>query len=111
MLGRRLIVCFLILLNLFFLYRLLLSDQGVFTYFELREKYDDLSGRTQAANDRSLNLSNEIRWLKSDEVYQERIVRTHMNYLGKNETLYRFRRNKAAQGEVVGKEGSDEKQN
>lgn len=90
---RQFLLGLLFLVNGFFLYRLVWSDQGLFAYLEMKNRHDSLEEKLQEADERSLKLSQEIRWLKSDKAYQEKVIRWQMNYLRKNEILYLFQGN------------------
>lgn len=90
MLGRRLVIGLLVCLNLLLLMRLLWSDQSVFSYLELRSRYERLDRLDREAEERTVQLSREITRLREDPSYQERVVRDRMNYLRKGETLYIF---------------------
>ncbi len=97
--GRILLVALLLFINLFLLFRLIWSDQGVFTYLELRNRYTALEEKINAVDAESLNLSQEIRRLKSDKTYQEKVVRERMNFVKKDEILYIFPDGKAKSAE------------
>jgi len=88
--GRILLVALLLFINLFLLFRLVWSDQGVFAYMELRNRYAVLQEKIDAVDAKSLDLSQEIRRLKSDKAYQEKVVRERMNFVKKDEILYIF---------------------
>ncbi|MFH1914142.1 MAG: septum formation initiator family protein [Pseudomonadota bacterium] len=88
--GRIIIVALLLFINLFLLFRLIWSDQGVFAYLELKSRYELLQGRIEAVDKRSLDLSQEIRRLKSDPTYQEKVIRERMNFVKRDEILYIF---------------------
>jgi len=90
MLWRRTILAVLVCFNLFLLYNLIWSDNGIFAYLELKSRHARLEERLQALNDQSLDLSQEIRWLKTDRAFTEKMVRSRMNYLKNNEILYQF---------------------
>jgi len=49
-----------------------------------------LQNQLQEVDARSLDLSREIRRLKSDRNYQEMVIRERMNYVKENEVLYIF---------------------
>lgn len=97
--GRILLVALLLVINLFLLFRLIWSDQGVFTYLELRNRYSALEEKVNAVDAESLDLSQEIRRLKSDKMYQEKVVRERMNFVKKDEILYIFPDGKAKSAE------------
>ncbi|QGY41375.1 septum formation initiator family protein [Pseudodesulfovibrio cashew] len=104
--GKIVLVALLLLINLFLLFRLIWSDQGVFAYLELKSRYEVLQARIDAVDKQSLDLSREIRRLKSDKAYQEKVVRERMNFVKKDEILYIFPDDIAKS-----KEGGDERQN
>jgi cell division protein FtsB len=90
MLWRRSLLSILVCFNLFLLYNLVWSDTGIFAYLELKSRHARLEQRLQALNESSLDLSQEIRWLKTDRAFTEKMARAKMNYLKNNEILYQF---------------------
>ena len=104
--GRIALVALLIFINLFLLFRLIWSDQGVFAYLELKSRYEVLQSKIDKVDKESLDLSQEIRRLKSDKTYQEKVVRERMNFVKKDEILYIF-----PDEPTDGKEGADEQEN
>ncbi len=90
MLRRRFLLGLLVLINLVLLIRLGFSEQGVFGYLELDEKVQELEHKIEVADNRTIELSLEIRRLKSDRAYQEKVIRSRMNYVKENELLYIF---------------------
>ena len=66
-----------------------------------------MQSRIDAVDGESLDLSQEIRRLKSDTAYQEKIVRERMNFVKKDEILYIFPDETANPR----KEGTDEQEN
>ncbi|WP_319779671.1 septum formation initiator family protein [Maridesulfovibrio sp.] len=90
MLRRRVLLGVLVVINLVLLIRLGLSEQGFFGYLDLDEKVKKLEMKIDAADNRTLELSREIRRLKTDRAYQEKIIRSRMNYVKENEVLYIF---------------------
>lgn len=90
MLRRRVLLGLLVVINLVLIIRLGLSEQGFFGYMELDDKVKELERKIDAADNRTIELSREIRRLKSDRAYQEKIIRSRMNYVKENEVLYIF---------------------
>jgi len=88
--ARRILLGVLIFLNLFLLFRLIWSDQGIFAYMNMRKRNAKLEAQLSEIDQKSLELSNEIRRLKSDRSYQEKVIRERMNYVKENEVLYIF---------------------
>ncbi|QJB57895.1 septum formation initiator family protein [Pseudodesulfovibrio sp. zrk46] len=105
--GRIAIIALLLLINLFLLFRLVWSDQGVFAYLELKNRYEILQARIDDVDGKSLDLSQEIRRLKSDKGYQEKVIRERMNFVKKDEILYIFPDETAN----TSGEGSDDQEN
>jgi len=104
--GRIALVALLLVINLFLLFRLIWSDQGVFAYLELKNRYEVLQAKIKDVDDHSLDLSQEIRRLKSDKAYQEKVIRERMNFVKQDEILYIF-----PDETSHGKEGTDEQEN
>lgn len=104
--GRIALVALLLVINLFLLFRLIWSDQGVFAYLELKNRYEVLQTKIKGVDDESLDLSQEIRRLKSDKAYQEKVIRERMNFVKQDEILYIF-----PDETSHGKEGADEQEN
>ncbi|MBG0776473.1 MAG: septum formation initiator family protein [Desulfovibrionaceae bacterium] len=96
MLAKRFFLGLIVALNVFLLYRVLLSDQGVFAYNELRQRQEELSTRLQALTERNLELSRQIRLLKDDRQYIETIIRQQMHFVKEDEILYVFTDNGTA---------------
>lgn len=90
MIWRRFLLAGLIFFNIFLLYNLIWSDNGIFAYLELKNRHAQLQQRLEAVNEKSLDLSQEIRWLKTDRAFTEKMARARMNYLKDNEILYQF---------------------
>lgn len=90
MIWRRFLLAGLIFFNIFLLYNLIWSDNGIFAYLELKGRQTQFKQRLDSLNDKSLDLSQEIRWLKTDRAFTEKMARAQMNYLKDNEILYQF---------------------
>lgn len=88
--ARRVLLALLLAINVVLLFRLIWSDHGVIAYMNMRHRSDNLQDRLRDVDARSLDLSNEIRRLKNDRAYQERVIRERMNYVKENEVLYIF---------------------
>ena len=99
MIWRRFLLTALIFFNVFLLYNLIWSDNGIFAYLELKARHQQLKERLEAINDHSLDLSQEIRWLKTDQAFTEKMARSQMNYLKENEILYQFPKDPPAAAE------------
>lgn len=87
---RRLLLALILFCNAVLLYNLIWSDKGVFAYLDLKSHQKQLKMRIESLGGRSLDLSQEIRWLKSDRAFTEKMTRAHGNYLRDNEIIYLF---------------------
>ena len=90
MTWNRFLLGLILTLNVFLLYRVVFSDHGIFAYRELKTRYVELEEKIQVLNDVSLELSQEIRLLKSDRRHIEQIIRQQMNFVKEDETVYVF---------------------
>ncbi len=90
MFWKRLLIGCLIVLNLVLLLRMLVSDQGIFAYRQLKADYDTLEQQLNVLKEQNLALSQEIRLLQADPEYIERVIRQRMNFVKENEILYIF---------------------
>lgn len=90
MLWKKILLLFLLALNLLLASHLFSGEQGVFAYFELNRRTAALQKDLAAAERRGQALSSEIRHLKGDRTQVADMVRTRMNYLKDGEVLYMF---------------------
>lgn len=88
--ARRILLGVLIAVNIVLLFRLIWSEHGIIAYMNMRNRSVRLETQLREVDAQSLVLSNEIRRLKSDRAYQEKVVRERMNYIKENEVLYIF---------------------
>lgn len=102
MIWRRFLLTGLIFFNIFLLYNLIWSDNGIFAYLELKARHAQLKQRLDTINDHSLDLSQEIRWLKTDRAFTEKMARAQMNYLKDTEILYQFPKDTPAPAQQEG---------
>jgi cell division protein FtsB/cell division protein DivIC len=86
----RTVLGLLVALNIFLVYRVVWSDNGLLAYLELQSRYNELEHQVQELNRTSLELSQEIRLLKSDRAYIEKMIRQQMNFVKEDEILYVF---------------------
>ncbi len=103
--AKRVLLGVLIFVNLFLLFRLIWSEHGLFAYLNMRARSAKLQQQLEEIDAKSLELSKEIRRLKSDRAYQEMIIRDRMNYVKENEVLYIF----SGKGDIPQGAADDEK--
>ncbi len=83
------------ILNIVLFYRMVWGGGGVLAYNELRKDYRALEMEIAAVDAENLHLSRDIRLLKSDDAYVEKMIRQRLHYVRKNEVLYLFTDNES----------------
>ncbi len=84
------ILVFLIIVNVVLFYRMIWGGSGVLAFNELRKEFRALEFDIAQVDAQNLQLSKEIRLLKSDDAYVEKMIRQRLHYVRKNEILYLF---------------------
>ncbi len=90
MFWRTFILIALGIVNVILLYRMVWGDSGVLAFNKLRNQYTSLVQELASIDEENINLSNEIRLLKSDDAYIEKMIRQRLHYVRENEILYLF---------------------
>ena len=103
MLIRKLLPVALAVVNVLLFYNLLWSKNGLLAFNKLKNDQAQMAQKVEEVSGKSLDLSQEIRWLKSDRTFTEKIIRSRMNFLKDNEVLYIFSKaSPDAQGQATG---------
>ena len=79
--------------NLSLLYTVFVSEQSVFSFFELQAMEQSLKEQIISLDEEGTMLSHEIRLMKEDESFQKQVVRDQLHYLYDNEVMYLFPQN------------------
>ncbi len=90
MFWRTCILVALGLINVILFYRMIWGDSGILAFNKLRNQYQGLVQELATLDKENIDLSNEIRLLKSDEDYIEKMIRQRLHYVRDNEILYLF---------------------
>ena len=77
-------------LNLVLFYRMIWSPYGIMAYHELRQEHEYLEKQVYELDQTNLALSREIRLLRDDAGYVEKMIRQRLHYVKENEVLYLF---------------------
>lgn len=93
-LGKPLFLALVLLLNAALFSRLMWGENSIHAWKALREKQQDISQELVQLDARRASLSREIRLLKTDPDYVEKVIRQRLNYVRKNEILYLFDKNR-----------------
>ncbi len=90
MFWRTLLLVALGILNVVLFYRMVWGDGGVLAFNHLRKQYASLVSELTELDSVNMRLSQEIRLLKSDDAYIEKMIRQRLHYVRDNEILYLF---------------------
>jgi len=77
-------------LNVVLFSRMVWSPYGILVYHQLRQEHAQLEAQVQELDRHNLALSREIRLLRSDDSYVEKMIRQRLHYVKDNEILYLF---------------------
>ena len=83
-----------VLMNFALASRIVWGSHSIYTWRVLKEKQSELSAELAALDEKRAALSREIRLLKTDPAYVEKVIRQRLNYVRKNEILYLFDKNR-----------------
>ncbi len=76
--------------NAAFISSLLWGSNSIYTWKALKEKKSEMEIELADLNSERAQLSREIRLLKKDPAYVEKVIRQRLNYVKQNEILYIF---------------------
>ena len=77
-------------LNVVLFYRMVWSPYGLLVYHKLRQEHTQLEAQVHELDKHNLALSREIRLLRNDDSYVEKMIRQRLHYVKDNEILYLF---------------------
>lgn len=78
----------LFVVNIFLLYKIFDERSGLPAYQELQGKIKAVQGKIDEMDVHNRQISSEIRVLKKDDRYVERLVKRELFYLSDNELMY-----------------------
>lgn len=78
----------LFMVNIFLLYKIFDEKSGLPAYQELQEKIEAVQVKIDEMDMRNRQINSEIRVLKKDDRYIERLVKRELFYLSDNELMY-----------------------
>lgn len=93
-LGKPLFLVLVLLLNAALFSRLMWGENSIYAWKALKEKRLEVTEELSQLDERRASLSREIRLLKTDPDYVEKVIRQRLNYVRKNEILYLFDKNR-----------------
>ncbi len=87
---RTCILIFLGIINVVVFYRMVWGDGGILAFNALRQEYAQMQQELARVDAQNVQLSKEIRLLKTDDAYVEKMIRQRLHYVRQNEILYLF---------------------
>ena len=66
------------------------GPNGLISLQELKKQHSNLQAQKAELDAKNLQLSHEIRLLKNDKSYQEKMIRQKLRYIRNNELVYIF---------------------
>ncbi len=90
MFWRVFILAILGLVNAVLFVRMVWGPTGLLEYRELKQRHAGLVAQIAELDARNLALSKEIRLLRSDSQYVEKMIWQRLHYVRENELLYLF---------------------
>ncbi len=80
----------LILVNLYLLWSLVFDDNGLFKYHQLKEKKIELINEIALLEKENKELKKEIKLIKEDPFYTEKLAREELNLSRPDEIIFIF---------------------
>lgn len=86
------VILFLVLgiINAILFFFMIWGPNGLYSYQELKKQYQELEKQKKTLDANIIRVSHEIRLLKTDKSYQEKMIRQRLRYIRNNELVYIF---------------------
>ncbi|MBO4334800.1 MAG: septum formation initiator family protein [Desulfovibrio sp.] len=78
------------IINMSLFFFMIWGQNGLLNYHELKDQLRRFEEQKNALDAKNLQLSQEIRLLKTDRNYQEKMIRQKLRYIRDNELVYVF---------------------
>ena len=87
--GKKQILLFLLcIVNIFLAFKIFDEQSGLPAYKDLKVKIDSVQEKIDDVDFRNREISSEIRILKKNEHYVERLIKRELFYVADNELMY-----------------------
>ena len=87
--GKKQIFLFLLcIINIFIVFKIFDEESGLPAYKDLKVKIDSVQEKIDDVDFRNRQISSEIRILKKNEHYVERLIKRELFYVADNELMY-----------------------
>ena len=85
---KRILLFALCLLNIFLLFKMFDAESGIPAYKDLRGGIEGVQTKIDDVDATNRRLSSEIRVLKKDRKYVQRLIKRELCYVAENEIMY-----------------------
>ncbi|MDO4840460.1 MAG: septum formation initiator family protein [Desulfovibrionaceae bacterium] len=109
MVNRVVIFIIFIIVNIVFAYQAVWGERGLLAHDAIVARYNEAKERCAQIDKENMALSREIRLLKNDRPYIEKMIREKLRYLHDNEILYLFGDDDGTPGETQANGGKHER--
>ena len=87
--GKKQIFLFILcVVNIFIVFKIFDEDSGLPAYKDLKVKIDGVQEKINDVDFRNRQISSEIRILKKNDHYVERLIKRELFYVAENELMY-----------------------
>ena len=87
--GKKQIFLFILcVVNIFIVFKIFDEDSGLPAYKDLKVKIDNVQEKINDVDSRNRQISSEIRILKKNDHYVERLIKRELFYVADNELMY-----------------------
>ncbi len=87
--GKKQIFLFILcVVNIFIVFKIFDEDSGLPAYKDLKVKIDGVQEKINDVDSRNRQISSEIRILKKNDHYVERLIKRELFYVADNELMY-----------------------
>ncbi len=81
----------LVIINFILVIQIFDGQSGIFAYNDLKSKIVTINMRIEEIDVQNRQISSEIRVVKKDNKYVERLIKRELFYVAENETMYLFK--------------------
>jgi cell division protein FtsB len=87
--GKNQIFLFLLcIINIFLVFKIFDADSGLPVYKDLKSKIESVQEKIDGVDFRNREISSEIRILKKNDQYVNRLIKRELFYVADNELMY-----------------------
>lgn len=85
------LITLLAIINFILVIQIFDGQSGISAYNDLKSKITAITARIEEIDAQNRQISSEIRVVKKDNKYIERLIKRELFYVAENETMYLFK--------------------